>query len=261
VPDDAEKDREIETRVTYGTAAHDAPVAREDLERALRHLNLSDLEQRDLVLRLAAHVVALTEELAPDARARVQAATEPTYERIRAADARATPSVWLSSALEDKYEIDTSGSSPPCDELLHLCNARCCSFDFPLSTQDLDEGVIRWDYGRPYLIRQRASDGFCVHHDPASKQCAVHAQRPGPCRHYDCRKDARVWVDYAARIPAPMGSLGDGKATLEPFDLVERVKLRTASEAIETNAVSRTYPDDAPTSGPAVEPRKPRPSR
>ena len=130
---------------------------------------------------------------------------------------------------------------------------------FPLSTADLDEGVIRWDYGRPYMIRQRASDGFCVHNDPASHGCTVHTQRPSTCRRYDCRNDTRVWIDYDKRIPAPEDHLGDGMG--HPFDLMERVKLRAAAEAIELNAITRVYPDDEPREGPPMTPRPPRSPR
>jgi hypothetical protein len=130
---------------------------------------------------------------------------------------------------------------------------------FPLSTTDLDEGVIRWDYGQPYMIRQRASDGYCVHNDPASRGCTVHAQRPATCRRYDCRNDTRVWLDFEARIPAPMDHPGDGKT--EPFDLMERVKLKALAEVLELNAISRTYPEDHAEVGPTLEPRAPRKSR
>jgi Fe-S-cluster containining protein len=133
--------------------------------------------------------------------------------------------------------------------------------DFPLSSVDLDEGVIRWDYGQPYMIRQRASDGFCVHNDPTTHGCTVHAQRPAACRRYDCRKDERVWIDYERRIPAPLGTPGDGLHDVESFDLMERVKMRAAAEAIESNAVSRVYADDEPHEGPALTPRPPRAPR
>lgn len=253
-----------EERKTFGTLELAAPVTRQDFERALRTLHLSDLDTRELLLRLAAQVVALTEELERPAAApgpttlsvRVQEALPGVLDRIHASDARSRSTVMMDTSLEDKYEVETS--SPPCEELLPLCGARCCQMEFPLSTADLDEGVIRWDYGRPYLIRQRASDGFCVHNDPSTHGCSVHAQRPGTCRRYDCRTDARVWIDYDQRIPAALDTPGDGKASLESFDLVERAKRRAAAEAIELNAVSHVYPDDEPVMGPPASPRKPR---
>ncbi len=258
-------------RKTFGTLAIEAPITREDFERAVRYLHLSDLDARALVLHLAAQVVALTEALqrrfdAPvteqnsePLQAGIQRSLPQVLERIQAADSRARGRVWMDTSLEDKYEVESS--SPPCEELIPLCGARCCQMEFPLSTADLDEGVIRWDYGQPYVIRQRASDGFCVHNDPTSHGCTVHAQRPATCRRYDCRKDERVWIDYERRIPAPLGTIGDGLATLEPFDLVERAKRRGAAEAIELNAVSHVYPEDEPQLGPPSVPRKPRITR
>src|SRR5260221_10746683 len=46
-----------------GTAAPAAADTRSELERAIRYLTLSDLDLRDHLLKLAAHVVALTDEL------------------------------------------------------------------------------------------------------------------------------------------------------------------------------------------------------
>ena len=67
---------------------------------------------------------------------------------------------------------------------------------------DLDEGVLSWDYFRPYHIRQR-EDGYCVHHaDEVSGGCTVHSQRPAVCRGYDCSKDARIWKDFDQMILA-----------------------------------------------------------
>src|SRR5262249_18308276 len=150
-------------------------------------LNMADLELRDAVLNVAARVVALTDELvrrldrveplpaqpntpaaAPDGTVEIaiERALGATLETIRAADARMPTRVSLDLGKTSKYE--TPGADIPCAELMHLCGARCCRFSFGLSTEDLDEGVIRWDYGQPYLIRQRASDGFCVHNDPES---------------------------------------------------------------------------------------------
>lgn len=258
-------------RKTFGTLANEAPITRDDFERAVRNLHLSDIDAHALLLHLAAQVVALTEELqrrfdAPASEAvseplqsGIQRALPQILERIQSADSRSRGRVWMDTSLEDKYDVESS--SPPCEELIPLCGARCCQMEFPLSTADLDEGVIRWDYGQPYMIRQRASDGFCVHNDPSSHGCTVHAQRPVACRRYDCRKDPRVWIDYDKRIPAPPDTYGDGTATLEPFDLMDRAKRRAAAEAIELNAVSRVYPDDDARPGPPLLPRKPRTAR
>jgi Fe-S-cluster containining protein len=257
---------------TFGTADPDAPITRADFERALRYMNLTDVTMRDALLRLAAQVVALTDELVrridgveptpaePNTPARPKTGTleedvassiDENLAKIRATDLENnTYRVWLETDALDKYE--TPGPDIPCAELLHLCQARCCRMTFALSTLDLDEGVIRWDYGQPYMIRQRASDGFCVHNDPATKGCTVHAQRPLVCRKYDCRDDARVWIDYEQRIPAPLDAAVE--VAKKEFDLMDRVQRRLLSVVGESNAINHVYPDDDPTTGPPPAP-------
>lgn len=237
-------------RKTYGTADHDAPVPRRDFERGLRHLHLSDAEIYDLIIRLSAHVVALTQKLGVTLDEEIPA----TLQRIQKANADSSQFL-LDNRLESKYELE--GRSPPCDELLHLCGARCCQMTFALSIQDLDEGVVRWDYGQPYKIRQRASDGFCVHNDPASHGCTVHAQRPGVCRTYDCRNDRRVWLDYEKRIPTPPGHVFDADVETPPIDLVGRIRERELGEMMARSAITMAFPDEEPNVGPPVQARKP----
>ena len=113
----------------------------------------------------------------------------------------AQPRVRLAN-LGDKY-TDSQTAEIDCAARIHLCQARCCSFNFYLTAQDLDEGVARWDYGNPYWIK-RGEDGYCVHCEPGSRACTIHAQRPHVCRLYDCRQDTRIWLDFEARIPAPL---------------------------------------------------------
>jgi Fe-S-cluster containining protein len=186
----------------------------------------------------------------------VEAATEAALDAalamMRVNDAR----------LATRASLDLGGpkyptESPPipCAELIPLCHARCCTLSFSLSTEDLDEGVIRWDYGQPYLIRQRKSDGYCVHNDPDDRSCTVHGFRPRVCRSYDCRKDARVWIDYEQRIPAPMPP-GQVDAPADPeqpprsFDLVERARARARALTEEARAMNDSYAEAAPRKGP-----------
>lgn len=100
----------------------------------------------------------------------------------------------------DKYTVEPADID--CAARIALCQARCCTFTFPLSTQDLDEGGVRWDVEDPYMIRHEA-DGYCSHLDRGALGCTIHARRPATCRQYDCRKDPRVWIDFEARVPAP----------------------------------------------------------
>ncbi|HEY1553749.1 MAG TPA: YkgJ family cysteine cluster protein [Kofleriaceae bacterium] len=228
----------------------DEPVTRAELERALRGINLRHVDLRDALLQLAARVVVLTDELtrrldgveplpappltpAPVATATVERAVaerlDGTLAKIRGADVM-QPSVALDEG-GDKYTAPVAG--PNCAELLHLCQARCCTLGFSLSTADLDEGVIRWDYGKPYMIRQRASDGYCVHNDE-HHGCTVHAQRPRVCRVYDCRDDKRIWTDFANRLVAPPGTTEDAEPAL---DLLARVRARSQAISAEQDAL------------------------
>ena len=259
----------------FGTTDLDTPATRAELERAIRYLTLSDLDLRDHLLKLAAQVVALTDEVvrrvdgvepqpAPantpsqpptmtieDA---VQTALPEVYANIRAADAAQVSRVSIDVG-DDKYTV--TPSSPPCEELIPICEARCCKLSFSLSSADLDEGVIRWDYGQPYLIRQRESDGRCVHNDPETKFCTVHQYRPRVCRVYDCRQDKRIWTDYEQRIPAPKieGKYPD-KFPPGSFDLMERARKRANALATEKQSMANSFADDAPHEGSAPKPRR-----
>jgi Fe-S-cluster containining protein len=261
----------------FGTADPHAPVSRADFERAIRSLNMSDVDLRDSLIQLAARVITLTDELTrrldgvephpapPNTPAEPPSGTVEavvagtigeTLRQIRAADAGSSQRVSLEASGEDKYAIEPS--TPPCAELMPICQARCCTLSFALSTADLDEGVVRWDYGQPYLIRQRASDGYCVHNAPDTHFCSVHEQRPRICRRYDCRNDSRIWSDFENRVLAPPSP----EATRDPepkptssFDLVERARRRAIAMHVEMTAISETFADPAPTLGPV--PNKP----
>ena len=47
---------------------------------------------------------------------------------------------------------------------MHVCQAVCCKLDFALTADEVENGVLRWDLGRPYLIRHEA-DGWCAHNE------------------------------------------------------------------------------------------------
>jgi Fe-S-cluster containining protein len=103
----------------------------------------------------------------------------------------------------DKYAI-TELPDIDCEARMHLCKGRCCTFTFPLSNQDLDERIVKYNYRRPYLIRQGPGpDGqkYCVHNHPETHGCTVYDHRPAVCRTYSCKNDTRVWKDFEARIP------------------------------------------------------------
>ncbi len=114
------------------------------------------------------------------------------------------PVVYLSEG-EDKYAVEVEHAPIDCADRLAICHAACCRLRVPLTRQDVDEGVVRWDREQPYLNEQRP-DGWCVHCATDDRRCAIYAQRPGLCRTFDCRDDARIWLDFDRRIPNP--SLG-----------------------------------------------------
>lgn len=89
-----------------------------------------------------------------------------------------------------------------CESRRQLCNAACCKLSFALSRQDIEEGIIKWDLGHPYMIAKE-EDGYCVHLDKTRYTCKVWENRPVPCRAFDCRNDKRIWLDFEKMVINP----------------------------------------------------------
>lgn len=85
---------------------------------------------------------------------------------------------------------------------------------------------------------RQGDDGYCVHCDPATRGCAIHARRPHVCRQYDCRGDRRVWLDFERAIPAPYAPAG-GNAPVALAEVALRNTMR-ASQANEEEDEART---------------------
>jgi len=100
----------------------------------------------------------------------------------------------------DKYTFDQE-AYVDCLSRLPVCKAICCKFPFALSRQDVEEGIIRWNFSRPYLIAH-GEDGYCVHLNRETYQCTVRDHRPVPCRGFDCNTTKRwkVWEDFENMI-------------------------------------------------------------
>jgi Fe-S-cluster containining protein len=105
--------------------------------------------------------------------------------------------VLLQETEEDKYTF-ADAVTIDCESRVHLCRAACCK----LSRQDIEEGIVRWDLGQPYMIAH-GSDGYCTHLDRGGCRCTVRDQRPLPCRAYDCRRNTSIWLDFDNRIINP----------------------------------------------------------
>ena len=103
----------------------------------------------------------------------------------------------------DKYTFE-HGADEDCQNRLPVCKAVCCKFPFALSRQDVEEGIIHWEFGRPYLIAHGA-DGYCVHLDRENYKCTVYEHRTVPCRGFNCKDNERwkVWADYEKKVIDP----------------------------------------------------------
>ncbi|EYF03824.1 YkgJ family cysteine cluster protein [Chondromyces apiculatus] len=174
----------------------------EDLERALRFVHLVEMQTKARLAELSATVSALSEVLIGQGHVPLEAYEKRKHLTVLRENERSgTEAGVMLSDIPDKYAL-AALPEIDCEARIPLCKARCCALRFALSVQDLDERVVRWDYGRPYQIAQRP-DGYCVHIDERSGGCTIYAQRPGVCRSYDCRRDRRIWTDFERRIPAP----------------------------------------------------------
>ncbi|HWM86475.1 MAG TPA: YkgJ family cysteine cluster protein, partial [Kofleriaceae bacterium] len=173
---------------------------------------------------------------------REESVLETLPERVRearVADETAAPlRIELSDHQRDKYAVAIP--PVPCAELLPICKARCCTLPFRLSTQDLDGGHVRWDYGRPYWNLRRP-DGYCVHNDSDGHGCGVYQERPAPCRAFDCRGDDRIWLDFEKRIPAPVDTtdVAHGSPKQPRMEVENRAALRHIVMDIEGLSLRR----------------------
>jgi Fe-S-cluster containining protein len=144
--------------------------------------------------------------------------------RKRVEIARTSPVVLAS--FDDKYAIE--GDPIDCDSRLHLCQARCCSFTVHLARQDLEEGELAWEIDHPYRL-PRAASGYCANLGGDDGRCQRYEHRPATCRVYTCREDRRVWLDFDARIPAPMPA-----TLIPPSRLLARRAEPPAAPDVET---------------------------
>ena len=101
----------------------------------------------------------------------------------------------------DKYTFDQPVTIDCASRIAH-CRAACCRLQFALSRQDVEEGIVQWDFAHPYMIRQ-TKQGYCTHLADGACACSIYVHRPLACRAYDCRKDQRIWQDFDQMIINP----------------------------------------------------------
>jgi Fe-S-cluster containining protein len=95
--------------------------------------------------------------------------------------------------------VGIQGPPIDCEARLHLCKAVCCRLRFPLTVEEVESGLMKWDLGRPYFNRH-GEDGYCVKCDSETRACGIYEDRPTPCREYSCRGDERIWKDFDAMV-------------------------------------------------------------
>lgn len=106
---------------------------------------------------------------------------------------------WPGVVLRNETDDEPPSRAVDCDARMHICHAVCCSLQFPLSAEEVDGGVVKWDLGHPYMIRHN-SDGYCYHNDPETGHCGVYHDRPGVCHRYSCANDDRIWTDFEGMV-------------------------------------------------------------
>lgn len=182
----------------------DADRARSETAGGLRYAHTRANANTAKVLEVASFAYAAIELLAErglisleelDARKKVIA--ERLVEKFRQEGIGAA----YQDPEHDKYGYEGSVEID-CASRLHLCKAACCRLRFALSRQDVEEGIVQWDFSHPYFIAS-GEDGYCRHLDRGCMGCSIHAHRPVPCRAYDCRQDKRIWSDFERRLLSP----------------------------------------------------------
>jgi Fe-S-cluster containining protein len=101
----------------------------------------------------------------------------------------------------DKYNFNQE-TTIDCEARIHRCRGACCRIPFALSKQDIHEGIVRWDLGRPYLI-EHGDGGYCIHMKGSTHTCGIYQNRPVPCRAFNCSGDERIWLDFANMVENP----------------------------------------------------------
>jgi hypothetical protein len=195
----------IEQENDEATASvNDSVALHHEVAAGLAYLHTRANANAGRTLEAASFVYALIELLAEKGLitiAEIDSRKKTVAERLLKRFIQHDAGVAIQEPDQDKYAF-TPTVKIDCENRVHLCKAACCKMVFPLSRQDIEEGAIKWDLSKPYVIAKGA-DGYCQHLDRTCLGCTVHALRPIPCRAYDCRHDQRIWLDFENKIVNP----------------------------------------------------------
>lgn len=87
---------------------------------------------------------------------------------------------------------DEPDADMDCRACLAECQAKCCTYVFALTKEEVARGNIQYNQQKPYFIA-RDGDGYCPHLNRQSLQCEVWETRPLRCRRYHCKDDREIW--------------------------------------------------------------------
>jgi hypothetical protein len=182
----------------------DPPALYREVAQGLAYLHTRTNATTGRTLEAASFVYALIELLVEKELLNVDEIDDrkkQVSQRLLARFMQLDPGVAIQEPDQDKYTFPETVKID-CENRVQLCQAACCKMVFPLSRQDIEEGAIKWELSQPYRIA-KGTDEYCYHFDRQCQGCTVHAQRPIPCRAYDCRNDPRIWLDFENKIINP----------------------------------------------------------
>ena len=95
-------------------------------------------------------------------------------------------------AVYGHEEDGVPDSDVDCIARLQQCKSVCCTFQFALTKDEVQKGLIKYNTKRPFFIA-RDKDGYCPHLKRDTFRCSVWNKRPLRCRRYNCSDDPQVW--------------------------------------------------------------------
>jgi len=101
----------------------------------------------------------------------------------------------MGAVYGDESEDQPEGNID-CSKYIDECQAKCCSYIFALTKDEVAAGYIQYNKDKPYFIARDENDGLCPHLNRSKLQCELWASRPLRCRRYDCSRDENVVPEW-----------------------------------------------------------------